>query len=93
MDNYEERSRRGNKYYSVNINSRLRENEFKYLKKIGVNKGLNILVGSSSNPLMDIESVENSLSPLYSDFNRITVYSYSLEEEKALLNLYYGYLK
>ena len=93
MDNYEERSRRGHKYYSVNRNSSLRENELKYLKKIGENKGLNILLDSPSNPLMDIESVENSLSPLYSDFNRITVYSYSLEEEKALLNLYYGYLR
>ena len=56
-------------------------------------KVLKLLLANSSNPLMDIESLENSLSPLYSDFNRRTVYSYSLEEEKSLLNLYYGYLQ
>ena len=86
MDNYEERSRRGHKYYSINRNSRLQENELKELKEIGGKKVLKILLANSSNPLMDIES-------LYSDFNRRTVYSYSLEEEKSLLNLYYGYLQ
>ena len=69
------------------------ENELKELKEIGGKKVLKILLANSSNPLMDIESLENSLSPLYSDFNRRTVYSYSLEEEKSLLNLYYGYLQ
>ena len=93
MDNYEERSRRGHKYYSINRNSRLQENELKELKEIGGKKVLKILLANSSNPLLDIESLENSLSPLYSDFNRRTVYSYSLEEEKSLLNLYYGYLQ
>ena len=77
MDNYEERSRRGHKYYSINRNSRLQENELKELKEIGGKKVLKILLANSSNPLMD----------------RRTVYSYSLEEEKSLLNLYYGYLQ
>ena len=57
MDNYEERSRRGHKYYSINRNSRLQENELKELKEIGGKKVLKILLANSSNPLMDIESL------------------------------------
>ena len=48
MDNYEERSRRGHKYYSINRNSRLQENELKELKEIGGKKVLKILLANSS---------------------------------------------
>lgn len=89
MDNQEKRSCRGHEYYLIRRNNILWGNS----EEVEEKKVLKRLLAISRNPSIDIESLENSLSSLYSNFNSRTVYSYSFEEENYLLNLYYGYLE